>query len=158
MYPTIPHTSSSPAGRRMALAVDDAPELALRQGGRREPALPELGRDQRPDLVVLVPAGLEFGVAPADEVLDRLAEVRRHVGDDPDRGRLRQAGRGGQVAREVLREGVRQSSGTTGARHAPLLTSRTAVRARNLPESGQEMARYGGNRPTRRRTAAPRSA
>ena len=39
---------------RLALAVDDAPELALRQCWRREPALPELGRDQRPDLVVLV--------------------------------------------------------------------------------------------------------
>ena len=54
---------------------------------------------------------LEFGVAPADELLDRLAEVRRHVGDDPDRGRLRQARRGRQVAREVLREGIRRFSG-----------------------------------------------
>ena len=58
----------------MALAVDDAAELALRQGGRRESALPELGHDQRPDLVVLVLASLEFGVPPADELLDRLAE------------------------------------------------------------------------------------
>src|SRR2546429_5178982 len=103
MYPTIPHTSSSPAGgRRMTLAVDDAAELALRQDRRREPALPELGHDQRPDLVVLVLASLEFGVPPADELLDRFAEIRRHVGYDPDYGWLRQARRGHEIAREIL--------------------------------------------------------
>src|SRR5215472_12773862 len=135
MYPTIPHTSSSPAA---VLAVDDAPELALRQDGRREPALPKLGRDQRPDLVVLVPACLEFGVPPAHVVFDRLAEVRRHVGDDPDRGRLRQAGRGGQVAREVLREGVRGSSGTTGARHSTFLQGGRRLRQGTCPIPGKK--------------------
>jgi hypothetical protein len=93
------------------LVVDDAPELALRQPGRREPALLELGRDQRPDLVVRTLAPLQFGVPPTDELVDRLVEVRRDVRDDPERGRLRQAGRGGQVTREVLREGVHGGHG-----------------------------------------------
>ena len=102
----VPHDSAhfGLPSVRLALSVDDAPELALRQCGRREPALPELGRDQRPDLIVLALASLQFGVAPADELLDRLVEVRRYVGDDPDRGGLRQARRGRQVAREILRE------------------------------------------------------
>src|SRR5580704_16330533 len=122
MYPTIPHTSGSPV--RFTLSVDDAPELALRQGRRREPALPELSGDQRPDLIVLVLASLQFGVASADELLDRLVEVRRYVGDDPDRGGLRQARRGRQVAREILRErvcGVSRGSGDSAGRHAYFL-------------------------------------
>ena len=59
--------------------------------------------------MVALLALLQFGVAPADELLDRLAEVGGDVGDDPDRGGLRQAGGGGQVAREVLRERVRHA-------------------------------------------------
>ena len=121
MYPTIPHTFEVPFSQ-LALLVRDAPELALRQCRRREPALFELGRDERPDLVVLALASLEFGMAPADEFLDRLGEVRRHVGDDPDRGGLREASRGRQVPREVLRERISRISGVTGIRHASLLT------------------------------------
>src|SRR4029077_3513481 len=108
-------------GRRMALAVDDAAELALRQGGRRESALPELGHDHRPDLVVLVLAPVEFGVPPADELLDRFAEIRRHVGDDPDYSRLRQARGALEIAREILRERIRRFSGATGTGHASFL-------------------------------------
>src|SRR6185437_5549378 len=101
------HVNPSLAVRlALALSVHDAPELALRQSWRREPALPELGRYQRPDLVVLALALLQFDVTPADELLDGLAEVRRHVGYDPDRRGLRKAGRGGQVAREVPRERI----------------------------------------------------
>jgi len=100
----------APAGLAL-LVVDDAPELALRQLGRREPALLKLGRDQRPDLVVLALAPLQLGVPAPDELVDRLAEVSRHVRDDPERGRLGQARRGGQVAREVLREGIRGGHG-----------------------------------------------
>ena len=46
------------------------------------------------------------------ELLDRLVKVRRHVGDDPDRGGLWQAGRGRQVPREVGRG--RQQRTATG--------------------------------------------
>src|SRR3989440_12693204 len=126
-----------------------APELTFRQSRRREPALPELGCYQRPDLVVLALALPQFDVTPADELLDRLAEVRRHVGDDPDRRGLRKAGRGGQVAREVPRgRGGRGSrlpgipassgvSGVSGAWHAYFLLAVRALRQGSCPIAGR---------------------
>src|SRR5690348_7198245 len=139
MYPTIPHTSSSPhallvasrgAASRFTLsavsssAVDDAAELAFRQPRRREPALPQFCLDQRPDLLVLSLPLAEFGVPPADELLDGLVEVARYVGDDADRGGLRQARRGRQVTGEILREGFR---------HAYFLLGHRAVRQESCP-------------------------
>jgi plasmid stabilization system protein ParE len=103
--------------------------MTLRQAGRGEPALPELGRDHRPDIVVLALAPAQFGVAPADECLDRLVEVVGDVGDDPDRGRLRQARRGRQVAYEVLRERVRHASFLLGPWHLGKIDAR--FRAQN---------------------------
>jgi hypothetical protein len=150
----------------LALSVNDAPELTLRQSRRREPALPELGCYQRPDLVVLALALPQFDVTPADELLDRLAEVRRHVGDDPDRRGLRKAGRGGQVAREVLRERVGWYSGpsriptssevwgVSGTWHAYFLLAACAFRQDFCPIPGKNRRYQGCERPRHRLSGA----
>src|SRR5260370_2918911 len=100
MYPTIPHTSSPPGQLAFsaALSVDHAPELTLRQPGRRKPALPELGRDHGPDLIVLVLAVAQFGVAPTHELLDRFLGVHCDVRPPPDPRGLRAARFGRPVA------------------------------------------------------------
>src|SRR3954467_5357856 len=138
MYPTIPHTSSSlPDPRGSATSAgDDAAELTFRQPGGREPALPQFRRDQRPDLLVLPLPLPELGVPPADELLDRLVEVARHVGDDADRGGQRQARRGRQVTGEILRGGIRRDAGASGVPefgHAYFLLGGRAVRQESCP-------------------------
>jgi hypothetical protein len=110
--------------------VDDTAELAIGQFFCLEPAVVQLDRDPLPDLPVLVPLPAEFRVAAADETVHGLVVVRVDIGDDPDRGRLGQPGGGGQVADQILREGV------TG--HRLLLPVQLPLYQIPCPKSGTE--------------------
>src|ERR1700733_2182686 len=63
MYPTIPHMRGTP------LSVDDAAELAISQFSGLESAVVQLGRDPRPDLVVLAPLGAQLGGRGAPDLV-----------------------------------------------------------------------------------------
>src|SRR6516165_8411442 len=107
-YPTIPHTLLVPPQWSAWLsvwlsAVHHAPQLALGQLRGPEPAAPELGRDQWPDLIVLLVLLLEFGMPPFHELVNGLPEVRGDVRHHSPSGRLGQPGRGRDMAEQLMR-------------------------------------------------------
>src|SRR6516225_1896004 len=107
-YPTIPHTLLVPPQWSAWLsvwlsAVHQAPQLALGHLRGPEPAAPELGRDQWPDLIVLLVLLLEFGMPPFHELVNGLPEVRGDVRHHSPSGRLGQPGRGRDMAEQLMR-------------------------------------------------------